>query len=98
MAMSKITNDDVLRLAKLANIYIAPDKVAHLAKDLEEIITYVEMLKDVDVEGLEPTEQVTGLKNVMRSDKVVNYGASTEELLKNAPGRQGSHIKVKRVL
>jgi len=96
--MSKITNEDVLRLAKLANIYIAPDKVVSLAKDLEEIITYVEMLKDIDVKGLSPTEQVTGLKNVMRSDKVIDYGATTDDLLKNAPARQGSQIKVKRVL
>ncbi|OGL31090.1 hypothetical protein A3F37_04435 [Candidatus Saccharibacteria bacterium RIFCSPHIGHO2_12_FULL_41_12] len=96
--MSKISKDDVLRLAKLSNIYIDDSQIDAFAKDLAEILGYVEMLGEVDVSGLAPTEQVTGLKNVMRPDKVIDYGPSPKELLKNAPAQEKNQIKVKRVL
>lgn len=96
--MSKITKEDVLRLAKLSNIYIDESQVGVFAKELEEILGYVEALADVDVSGVNPTEQVTGLKNVMRPDKVIDYGISQKDLLKNAPAQEKNQIKVKRVL
>lgn len=96
--MSKITKEDVLRLAKLSNIYIDDSQVEAFAKELEEILGYVETLADVDVSGISPTEQVTGLKNVMRADEVIDYGVSQKDLLKNAPSQEKNQIKVKRVL
>jgi aspartyl/glutamyl-tRNA(Asn/Gln) amidotransferase C subunit len=51
-----------------------------------------------DVSGLEPTYQVTGLKNVMREDKTIDYGYQTKDLLKNAPAVEDNQFKVKRVL
>ncbi|MEK9196650.1 MAG: Asp-tRNA(Asn)/Glu-tRNA(Gln) amidotransferase subunit GatC [Patescibacteria group bacterium] len=96
--MSKITKEDVLRLAKLSNIYIDDSQIEAFAKDLEKILGYVETLADVDVSGISPTEQVTGLKNVMRPDEVIDYGVSQKDLLKNAPAQEKNQIKVKRVL
>ncbi len=96
--MSKISKDDVLRLAKLSNIYIDDSQIDTFVHELEEIIGYVEMLGDVDVSGLEPTQQVTGLKNIMRSDEEVDYGVTPKDLLRNAPAQEKNQIKVKRVL
>jgi aspartyl-tRNA(Asn)/glutamyl-tRNA(Gln) amidotransferase subunit C len=61
-------------------------------------LDYVQQLDNVDVSGIEPTYQVTGLKNIMRDDKLVDYGETQEELLKNAPSTQDAQFKVKRVL
>ena len=66
--------------------------------DLSEILDYVKKLDEVNTEGLEPTYQVTGLKNVMRSDKIFDYGVSEEQLLMNAPNTHDHQFKVKRVL
>lgn len=96
--MSKISKDDVLRLAKLSNIYIDESQIDTFVHELEEIIGYVEMLGDVDVSGLEPTQQVTGLKNIMRPDEEVDYGVTPKDLLRNAPAQEKNQIKVKRVL
>ncbi|MEK7626040.1 MAG: Asp-tRNA(Asn)/Glu-tRNA(Gln) amidotransferase subunit GatC [Patescibacteria group bacterium] len=96
--MSKISKDDVLRLAKLSNIYIDESQIDTFVHELEEIIGYVEMLGDVDVAGLEPTQQVTGLKNIMRPDEEVDYGVTPKDLLRNAPAQEKNQIKVKRVL
>jgi aspartyl/glutamyl-tRNA(Asn/Gln) amidotransferase C subunit len=63
-------------------------------------LQYVEQLQAVNVDGLQPTNQVTGLTNVMRADEVVDYGYKPEDLLLNVPdGRvEGDQIKVKRML
>jgi aspartyl-tRNA(Asn)/glutamyl-tRNA(Gln) amidotransferase subunit C len=95
--MSKLSKDDVLKLAKLSKLDISDDQLDRFTDELAEIVTYVEQLQSVDVSGLEPTNQVSGLKNVMRDDVVSEY-ASKDELLKNLPDREGDLIKVKRVL
>lgn len=96
--MTKLSKDDVLRLARLASIEVDEDKASSLAEDMQNIIGYVELLNDVDVSGLLPTEQVTGLVNIMRPDEVIDYEVSQVELLKNAPASSSGQIKVRRVL
>lgn len=96
--MAKLSRDDVLKLAALSKLRLSEDEVEKLRGELTEILNYVEQLDAVDISGLEPTYQVTGLKNVMRPDEVKDYGYKTQELLKNAPAVQDGQFKVKRVL
>ena len=96
--MAEITRDDVLKLARLSKIKLADGEVDKFVVELGEIVKYVEQINSVDNEGLEPTDQVTGLKNIMRLDEVHDYQQTTDELLKNAPDREKNLIKVKRVL
>jgi len=96
--MSKLSRDDVLKLAALSKLRLSNEEVERLREELSEILTYVETLDKVDITGMEPTYQVTGLKNVFRDDEAKNYGYQTEDLLKNAPATQDGQFKVKRVL
>jgi aspartyl-tRNA(Asn)/glutamyl-tRNA(Gln) amidotransferase subunit C len=96
--MTKLTRDDVLHLAQLARISLSDDEVDEFSGELSAILQYVEMLSDVDVTGLKPTNQVTGLTNVMREDKVKDYGYEPADLLKNVPSVQDGQIKVKRMI
>jgi aspartyl-tRNA(Asn)/glutamyl-tRNA(Gln) amidotransferase subunit C len=96
--MAKLTRDDVLKLAALAKLRLSDDEIERLRPELSEILNYVKVLDKVDTEGLEPTYQVTGLKNVMRKDETKDYGYKTADLLKNAPAVQDGQFKVKRVL
>ncbi len=96
--MAKITEDDVLILAKLSRLQFADDEFSVIAKEIEAILGYVAQLQSVDLSEYNPTYQVTGLKNVMRADEPFDYGISPEELLKNAPATEKGYIKVRRVL
>ncbi len=96
--MSKIGIDEVKRLAELAKIGLTDEEVSSLSVELGQIVEFVEQLQKVDVDSVEPTDQVTGLTGVTRPDEVRTYAISTDELLKNAPDRDGNYIKVKRVL
>jgi aspartyl-tRNA(Asn)/glutamyl-tRNA(Gln) amidotransferase subunit C len=96
--MAKLTRDEVLKLAALSKLRLSESEIERLSTELSEILNYVEILDQVDTRDLEPTYQVTGLKNVMRTDATKDYGYSSHDLLKNAPAVQDSQFKVKRVL
>ena len=96
--MTKLSRDDVLKLARLARLDITEEEGEEYRKELSSILQYVEQIQNTDVSGLKPTTQVTGLTNVMRDDEVEDYGVSPEDLLRLAPKSQDGHIKVKRML
>jgi aspartyl-tRNA(Asn)/glutamyl-tRNA(Gln) amidotransferase subunit C len=95
--MSKITPDEVRRIASLANIGLKESEIKDLAAELDQIVDFVEQLQKVKTENIEPTNQVTGLVDVWRADEI-RKGLSREELLANAPEQQDGYIRVKRVL
>jgi aspartyl-tRNA(Asn)/glutamyl-tRNA(Gln) amidotransferase subunit C len=96
--MSKLSRDDVLKLARLSRLKLSDEEIEKFREELSEILEYVEVLNKVDTSDLKPTSQVNGLKNVMRKDEVRDYGYKPEDLLKNAPAIQDGQFKVKRVL
>jgi len=96
--MAKLTRDDVLKLAALSKLRLSDEEIEKMRDELSEILDYVEILDKVEVSGLDPTYQVTGLKNIRRQDEVKDYGYKTEDLLKNAPALKDGQFKVKRVL
>ncbi len=96
--MPSISIDDVQYVAKLAKIAITDVEATKLQGELGTILGYVRQLDSLDTAGVEPTYQVTGLTNVMRPDKQIDYGVSQTELLKNAPHTQDNQIKVPKVL
>lgn len=96
--MAKLTPEDVLKLARLARLHLTNEEVERFGGEISAILEYVEQLQGVDLEGLEPTFQVTGLKTVMRPDEIIDYGTTPFELLKNVPATEDGHIKVKRII
>jgi aspartyl-tRNA(Asn)/glutamyl-tRNA(Gln) amidotransferase subunit C len=96
--MAQLTREDVLKLAALARISLSDEEVDEFSEELSAILQYVEQLSSVDVSGLKPTNQVTGLTNVMRADEVKDYGYKPEDLLKNVPHVQDNMLKVKRMI
>jgi len=96
--MAKLTREDVLKLARLARLDLTDEEIEEFSGELSEILQYVEQLQKVDVTGLKPTNQVTGLTNVTRDDEVIDYGYAVGDLLENVPATKDNQIKVKRML
>lgn len=96
--MAKLTRDDVLKLAQLARLDLTDDEVEEFTSELTEILQYVEQLGAVDVTGLKPTHQITGLSNVTRDDEIRDYGYDPKELLNNVPEVKDGMLKVKRMI
>jgi len=96
--MSGLTREDVLKLARLSRLRLSDEEIEKYQAELSDLIEYVEQLKNVDTDDVEPTNQVTGLKNVWREDEIIDYGFTPDDLLKNAPATEGQLLKVKRML
>ncbi len=96
--MAKLTSDDVLKLARLARLELSDKEVENYQTELSQILEYVEQLQQVDTKGLTPTNQVTGLVNVMRDDKIIEYGYDAQVLLKNVPRLKDGLIRVNRMV
>ncbi len=87
-----------MKLAALCRLKLSDAELERLSVELPSILDYVEQLASVDVSGLEPTDQVTGLTNVMRPDEIRDYQAKPADLLKGVPNTEANQIKVKRMI
>lgn len=96
--MIQITQDDVKHLAALSSLELSEPEINSLQTDIGNILGYINKLSELDTENIEPTYQVTGLKNVWRNDEVINYEVTREELLARAPEQVDSQVKVPKVL
>jgi aspartyl-tRNA(Asn)/glutamyl-tRNA(Gln) amidotransferase subunit C len=96
--MTQISRDDVLRLAQLSSLELNETEIEGLRTDISNILGYVEKLKELDTNGVEPTYQVTGLSNIWREDLVINYGVTREALLARSADSVENQVKVPKVL
>lgn len=97
--MTKITKDTVKKMAQLGNIEITEDEANSFALDIERTLAYVDQLKELDTDSIEPTYQVTGLKNVWRKDVIEKPLPSRDDLLQCAGNNiLNLQIKVPKVL
>jgi len=95
--MTQITQDDVRRLAQLSAITLTNDEEIALQADISNILGYIDQLKELDTDGVEPTYHLSGLTNIFRDDEVDN-GVDRETLLSLPADTHNNHIKVPKVL
>jgi aspartyl-tRNA(Asn)/glutamyl-tRNA(Gln) amidotransferase subunit C len=94
-----LTREEVLHIAELARITLTDEETEKYQKDLSAILAYFEQLKEVDTDGVESIGHITGVVNVYREDKSVEFGdLGRETILENLPKRKGDYVQVKAVL
>lgn len=94
----KLTQKEVEHVAQLARLDLTAEEKKKFAKQLSSILDYISELGKVNTEGVEPTSQVTGLKDVSREDRIMDCPDETKKLIfKNIPEKEGDYIKVKGV-
>ena len=93
----EITKQEVEKVAKLARLEITQAEKEAFAKQLSQILTHVEKLKQYDTKGIEPTATVLGQMNVFRDD-VVRPSLPVDKALANAPERQGDGFSVPKII
>ena len=67
--MSKLSEKDILHVAKLAKLTLSREEIDRYQKQLSEVVGYVEELNEVETQGALPTSQTTGLEDVLRADE-----------------------------
>ena len=95
--MSRISADDVRKVAKLARLDLADDKIATYTKQLEPILDYVSQLEAVDTTDVPPTTRAVEVVNVTREDGVTPTHVR-EDILNQAPQREQDFYRVPKIL
>ena len=96
----KITEQEVRYVADLANLRLNDDEVQHMTKDLDEILTHIEKLNELDTSAVEPMAQVlfeAGETATLRDD-IESPPLGTETALKNAAVSGAGYFKIPRVI
>jgi aspartyl-tRNA(Asn)/glutamyl-tRNA(Gln) amidotransferase subunit C len=96
----KITETEVRNVAGLANLDFTASEIARLAKDMDEILTYMDALNELDTSAVEPMAQVlyeSGETATLRADEIVP-SIGNEAALANAPLAGGGYYKVPKVI
>ena len=87
----------VRRIAHLARIAVAEDEVDHLKGELNTMLSFVEQLAEVNVEGVEPMTSVTPRTMKKRAD-IVTDGGIAEDIVRNAPISEDNFFLVPKVV
>lgn len=84
-------------VAHLARISLSDEELNLLSGQLQDIVNFIDKLKEVDITGVKPTSHVLALSNIMRQD-IPQQSLSAEEALRNAPCRRENFFVVPKVI
>lgn len=87
----------VRRIAHLSRIAVEENEVERLGGEINAILSFVEALGAVDVEGVEPIASVLPMQMKKRAD-VVTDGGIVDDVLANAPAREDNYFVVPKVV
>ena len=96
----KISREDVLRVAELAHLELSPEEIDTYRGQLDEILSYIDKLKELDVTGVEPMAQVhfdAGETATLRADVPVPPLGNAAALA-NAPQSGAGYFKVPKII
>ena len=94
-----VDKDLVKKVAELSKITLDDSEADHFAKEIADMLRYADQLAEVDVTGVMPTDQVTGLSNIFREDVAVDYPEKKrKKLLRTVPAFEKGYVVVPKVL
>jgi aspartyl-tRNA(Asn)/glutamyl-tRNA(Gln) amidotransferase subunit C len=93
----KLNREDVLHIARLARLGLTEAEVEKFSEQLSLLLENFEVLQQVDTTDVPPTTQSIDLQTVMRDDEVAE-SLSAEQILANAPQKDGGFFRVQAVL
>tara|TARA_E500000178_G_C16927723_1_gene710213 strand:- start:527 stop:817 length:291 start_codon:yes stop_codon:yes gene_type:complete len=86
------------KIATLAKIDLSEQEIKEYSKDLNNILKWMEELKEVDVSNIKPVTSVTDNKLYERDDIAYENTVAQEKVLLNAPDKVGVYFTVPKVI
>lgn len=93
----KLSREEVLHIARLARLGLTETEVDKFSEQLSNILENFEVLQQVDTSGIPPTTQSITLQNVVSEDEVAP-SLPPDQILANAPRKEGDFFRVRAVL
>jgi len=95
--MSRITREEVERVAALARLHLGPDEADRMTTQLDAILDYVALLSEIDTTGIAPTSHAVPMATPLREDRP-GTPLDPEDAVRNAPAREGTAFLVPKVI
>ena len=95
--MTKITREEVKKVAHLARLELNENEINNHAEQLEKILEYIKQLEKIDTEDIPCTTRAIEVLNVFRKDEKKNFDF-TQELLELSPSREDDYFKVPKII
>lgn len=92
-----IKKEDVIHIAKLADLNLSENEIERYTKDMQEILEFANMINSVNTEGMNETIASNEKSNVFRKDEIKSFN-NREALLSNAPSQDEGMFRIPRVL
>jgi len=92
-----ISREEVAHVARLARLELSPAELERMRQELSAILAYIDKLRALDTEGVEPTSHAVPLVNVMRDDEPAP-SFPPSEMLANAPDPAGGLFRVPKII
>jgi aspartyl-tRNA(Asn)/glutamyl-tRNA(Gln) amidotransferase subunit C len=97
--MAQLSKKDVEHVANLAKLPLTSKEVKTYLKQLDEVVSYIGELGEVETKGVEPTSQTTGLTDVFREDEPkADQSLSPEAALAGSEETHHGYFKVGAIL
>lgn len=93
----KITPQEISHVANLARLHLSQEELEAMAKQLDEILTYVTKLNELDTGIITPTTHAISIVNAFREDEV-KPSLERDKALANGPRQNGESFVVPRVI
>ncbi len=94
---NKISDETIEYAGILAKLELSAEEKEAAKKDMGRMLDYIDLLNQLDTEGVEPMSHVFPVQNVFREDVVTN-GDDREAILANAPEKQEGAFVVPRTV
>ena len=95
--MTKITQEEVKKVAHLARLELNKNEINNHAEQLEKILDYIKQLEKIDTDDIPCTTRAIEVINVFRKDEKKNFDCN-EELLDLGPAREDKYFKVPKII
>ena len=95
--MTKITKEEVKKVAHLARLELNENEINNHAQQLEKILDYIRELEKINTDDVHCTTRAIEVVNVFRKDEKKNYDYN-EELLELGPSREDKYFKVPKII
>ena len=93
----KISEDEVRYVAQLARLRLEEHQIHEMSDTLSKILTYMDILNEIDTSDVSPTSHVVKMKTVFREDRVRD-SLPLDDALQNAPERAGAFYRVPKII
>ena len=95
--MTKITKEEVKKVARLARLELNENEINNHAEQLEKILSYIRQLEKINTDDVPSTTRAIEVINVFRKDENKDYDC-TEELLELGPSKEDKYFKVPKII